>query len=347
MDAWVSRTFAEMTLEQKVGQVLCYRAGDWADETIEMARKGLVGCVSPLYYRGMGDLARVLEFVDALQQASPIPVLIMTGWPHEMPAWGAPPFPDDSSNMVLGATHDPELAYQFARTAASESKAVGFDLTWCGCADVNTNPRNPIIGTVAFGDRPQLVTDMALAYLRGMHEERVIGVAKHFPGHGDTEFDSHRVLQTVPHGRERLEAVELYPYRRLIPAGLRALVTAHLIVPALEPDTRLPATFSRRCIHDLLRTDMGYTRLIVSDSLTMKAIKDNYSVAESLVRAFNAGHDILLQDYNEPPMPSFQAVLDAVNDGSIPVEMLDDAVLRVLEAKAWVGLSERQRPPTV
>ncbi len=228
-----------------------------------------------------------------------------------MQEWGAPPFPDEGSNMVLGATRDPELAYQFARAAACESKAVGFDLVWCPCADVNTNPRNPIIATVSFGDRPELVTEMALAVVRGMQEERVIPNAKHFPGHGDTDFDTHRELGTVPHGRERLEAVELYPYRRLIPAGLRGVMTAHLIFPALEPDTRIPATFSRRCVHDLLRTDMGFTGLIVSDSLTMKAIKDRFSVAESLVRAFNAGHDILLQDYHEPPMPSFQAVLDA------------------------------------
>ncbi len=343
MDTWVSRTFGGMTLEQKVGQVICYRAGNWADETLEMARKGLVGCVSPVYYKGMSDFGRALEFMNALQEASPVPVLFLSGWAHDMQEWGAPPFPDEGSNMVLGATRDPELAYQFARAAARESKAVGFDLVWCPCADVNTNPRNPIIATCSFGDRPELVTEMALAVVRGMQEERVIPNAKHFPGHGDTDIDTHRGLGTVPHDRERLEAVELYPYRRLIPAGLRGVMTAHLIVPALEPDTRIPATFSRRCVHDLLRTDMGFTGLIVSDSLTMKAIKDNFSVAESLVRAFNAGHDILLQDYHEPPMPSFQAVLDAVNDGTIAIEMLDAAVLRVLEAKAWVGLSERKR----
>ncbi|MFB3882983.1 MAG: glycoside hydrolase family 3 protein [Armatimonadota bacterium] len=343
MNEWVSRTFAGLTVEEKVGQVICYRAGEWADETLEMARKGLVGCVSPLYYEGMSDFESAVGFMNALQEASPIPVLFLSSWAHERPQWGTSPLPSAGSAMALGATRDTELAYQFGRVAARESKAVGFDLVWEPCVDVNTNPRNPIIATRSFGDRPELVTEMALAVVRGMQEERVLPNAKHFPGHGDTDFDTHRELGTVPHDRARLEAVELYPYRRLIAAGLRGVETAHLIFPALEPDTRLPATFSRRCIHDLLRADMGFEGLIVSDSLTMKAIKDNYSVAESLVRTFNAGHDILLQDYNEPPMPSFQAVLDAVNDGSISMEMLDAAVLRVLEAKAWAGLPERGR----
>jgi beta-N-acetylhexosaminidase len=343
MRDWVSRTFAAMTLEEKVGQVICYRAAKWADETIDMARKGLVGCVSPLYYQGMSDLDNALEFMNALQDASPTPVLFLSGWAHEMSNWGTSPLPGAGSAMALGAARSPDLAYQFGRIAARESKAIGFDLVWEPCVDVNTNPQNPIIATRSFGDRPELVTEMALAVVRGMQEERVIPNAKHFPGHGDTSFDTHRTVGTVPHHRDRLEAVELYPYRHLIPAGLRGVMTVHLIFPALDSNTAVPATFSRRCIRDLLRAEMGFKGLIVSDSLTMKAIRDSFSVAESLVRTFNAGHDILLQDYDEPPMPSFQALLDAVNDGITPMDVLDAAVLRVLQAKAWVGLPERGR----
>ncbi len=343
MHDWVSRTFAAMTLQEKVGQVICCRASKWADETIAMAGKGLVGCVAPLYYQGMSELDTALEFMNALQGASPIPVLFLGGWAHEMPHWGTSPLPGAGSAMALGAARNTDLAYQFGRTAARESKAVGLDLVWEPCVDVNTNPRNPIIATRSFGDQPELVTEMALAVVRGMQAERVIPNAKHFPGHGDTDFDTHRTLGTVPHRRERLEAVELYPYRHLIPAGLRGVMTVHLAFPALDSNTTIPATFSRRCIHDLLRTDMGFEGLIVSDSLTMRAIKSNFPVAESLVRTFSAGHDILLQDYDEPPMPSFRALLDAVNDGTIPMELLDAAVLRVLEAKAWVGLPERER----
>jgi len=338
---WAEKTLASLTLEQKVGQVICYRATKWAEETLDLARQGLVGAVSPLYYDGMRDMDACIRFMNDLQAASPVPILFLSGWAHEKPAWGGTPFPGAGSAMLLAATRDAGLARRFGAMAAVESKAVGFDCVWEPCVDVNTNPRNPIIGTRAFSDQPGLVTDMAIAVVQGMQEHRCLPNVKHFPGHGDTDFDTHVKIGVVPHNRGRLDAVELAPYPPLIRAGLRGVMTAHLVFPALDATPGLPATFSRPAIHGVLRGEMGYEGLIVSDSLTMKAIKDNFGVADALVRSFNAGHDILLQDYNEPPRPSFDAMLQAVRSGAVPMAELDASVRRVLEAKEWVGLPRR------
>ncbi|NLF18445.1 MAG: glycoside hydrolase family 3 protein [Lentisphaerae bacterium] len=342
MGNWADRILRELTLEQKVGQVICYRASRWRDETLALARRGLVGCVSPGYYRGMGSLEAILEFINDLNAASAVPVFCISSSAHARPEFGPTPLPDPGSTMLFGAARDPDLAYRYARCAARESKAMGYDMVWEPCVDVNTEPRNPIIGSRSISDRPELVASIAAAMVRGMQDERVVPNAKHFPGHGDTAFDTHVRIGEVGHPRERLDAVELYPYRELIrSAGLRGIMTAHLVVPALEPDRSLPATFSRRAIHDLLRLEMGFTGLIVSDSLTMKAIKDNFGVAEAAIRAFEAGHDIVLQDYNEPPEPTLEALVQAVSSGRIPMADLDASVRRILEAKEWCGLPGR------
>lgn len=338
---WARQTFANLTLEQKVGQVICFRAHDHADETIDMARRGLVGSVSPGYYANTTSRESIVAFMNALQEASPVPILFLSNFAASSSHWGSTPFPGEQGAMAIGATRDPAMAYTVGRASAIESKAMGIDCVWTPCVDVNTNPGNPIIGTRAFADQPELVVDMALPFVLGMQDAGLIPNAKHFPGHGDTGFDTHREIGVVPHSRERLEQVELYPYRRLIDAGLRGVETAHLIFPALDDESNGPATFSRRCIYDLLRTDMGFEGLIVSDSLTMRAIKDHYSVAESVTRTFNAGHDIVLQDYDEPPMPTFDCLLSAVQEGAVPMAELDASVMRVLEAKEWAGLPER------
>ena len=344
MGEWAKRTFAGLSLPQKVGQVICYRPTQGEGETQTMAAEGLIGAASPTYYAGMmQDPARMIAFMNSLNAASSVPVLFFNNLACEYAHWGATTFPGENSTMALGATRDPELVERIGYLTACECKLFGIDCAWLPCVDVNTNPQNPIIGTRAFGDRPRLVAQLAAAYVRGMQRAMVIPNAKHFPGHGDTAFDTHEQLGVVPHDRKRLEAVELYPYRRLIREGLRGVMTAHLVVPALDATPGLPATLSRRCIHDLLRTKMGFKGLIVSDSLSMKAIRDNFGVDEAVVRTFAAGHDVIMQDYNEPPRPSWEALLRAVTDGRVPLAQLDGAVMRVLEAKEWAGLPGR--PP--
>ena len=306
-----------------------------------MARRSLVGSVSPVYYEGMADLDAMLAFVNELKAVSAVPVLSLSGQACEMHSWGASPLPGENGSMIFGAARDADLCYRCARAASIESKAVGFDCVWSPCADVNTNPRNPIIGTRAFSDRVELVNEMSVVYVRGMQDARVIPNAKHFPGHGDTEFDTHVRVGVIERSREELEAIDLAPYLAMIAAGLRGIMTAHIIYPALDDTPDQPATLSRRCIHGLLREQMGFDGLIVSDSLTMKAIRDHYEVGDAAVRTFQAGHDVLLHDYNEPPQPTFDALLEAARSGAIERTEVDASVMRVLEAKQWAGLHER------
>jgi beta-N-acetylhexosaminidase len=344
MNNWAQQVFDSLSLEQRVGQLICYRASQWADDTIDMARQGLVGGVSPNYYRGMQDSrTAILDFMNALRDASAVPVMMVSSHACEVQRFGATPLPGEGASMMLGATRDTDLAFKVAYAASLESKAFGFDSVWTPCVDVNTNPGNPIIGTRAFSDRPQLVIDMARAVVRGMQDARLIPQAKHFPGHGDTGFDTHVQIGVVEHDRRRLDEVELAPYRALIEDGLRGIETAHIIYPALDDTPDLPATMSQRCIHDLLRDEMGFEGLIFSDSLTMKAIKDHFGVEDAAVRALAAGHDVLLQDYDEPPRPTFDALLKAVTDGVIDRARFEASVMRVLEHKQWCGLDQRGR----
>lgn len=340
MGKWAQETFAKLTLAEKVGQTVCYRASRWRAETVQLAREGLVGAVSPGYYAGMQQLGSIVEYMNELLAASPVPPLFISSNACARPEFGATPFPTENSAMILGAARDPALARQCARLSALESKTMGYSMVWEPSVDVNTQPRNPIIGTRSFSEDPKLVAEMGAAVVEGMQESRVLPNAKHFPGHGDTDFDTHVKIGVVPHDRARLDAVELYPYRALVKTGLRGVMTAHIAFPALDPDTSRPATFSRRAIHDVLRGEMGFQGLIVSDSLTMKAIKDNFSADEAVILAFNAGHDIILQDYNEPPALTLEALLDAVRDGRIPMAELDASVMRILEAKEWCGLAD-------
>jgi beta-N-acetylhexosaminidase len=344
MSNWARDVFESLSLEQQVGQLLCYRATRWADDTIDMARQGLVGAVSPNYYHGMQDSrTAILDFMNALQDASPVPVMMVSSHACEVMRFGATPFPGEGASMMLAASRDADLTFKVAYAASLESKAFGFDSVWTPVVDVNTNPRNPIIGTRAFSDRPELVIDMARAVVRGMQDARLIPQAKHFPGHGDTDFDTHMQIGVVAHNRERLDAVELAPYRALIEDGLRGIETAHIVYPALDDTPNLPATMSRKCIYDLLRGEMGFEGLIVSDSLTMKAIKDHFGVEDAAVRTLAAGHDLLLADYDEPPRPAFDALVKAVADGTVDRAQFEASVMRVLEHKQWCGLPERGR----
>ena len=344
MGTWARQTLAGLSLEEKVGQVICYRPNRGERETVALAAEGRVGAASPTYFAGMApDPARMLAFMNELNQVSSVPVLFFNNLACEYSHWGATPLPGENSTMALGATRDPDLVERVAYAAAWEAKRFGLDCVWVPCVDVNTNPANPIIGTRAFGDRPRLVADLAAAYVRGMQRAGVIPNAKHFPGHGDTAFDTHEQVGVIAHDRPRLDRVELLPYRRLIRQGLRGVMTAHLIVPALDDTPGLPATLSRACIHGLLRQQLKFGGLIVSDSLSMRAIRDNVGVEEAVVRTFLAGHDVIMQDYHELPRPSWEALARAVRDGRVPMAQLDDSVLRVLEAKEWAGLPGR--PP--
>ncbi|QDU72594.1 beta-N-acetylhexosaminidase [Mucisphaera calidilacus] len=229
---------------------------------------------------------------------------------------------------ALGSVNDPVLARKAGEVLGSECRAVGFDLDFAPVLDVDSNPDNPIIATRSIARDAEVVTRLGLELIKGIQDAGVAACGKHFPGHGDTNQDSHLTLPTLKHDMQRLEAVELPPFRAAADADIASIMTAHIIFEAI--DTQHPATMSQPVIHGLLRQSMGYDGVVVSDDLEMKAIANNYAVPEAAVHAIAAGVDLLLCCHtNELANESIDAIAQAVEDGRIPRERLEQANRRL------------------
>ncbi|MCI3920153.1 glycoside hydrolase family 3 protein [Paenibacillus sp. TRM 82003] len=240
-------------------------------------------------------------------------------------------------NMALGATGDPAAAREAARVTAAELTSLGINMNFAPCLDVNNNLANPVIGVRSFGADAERVAAFGVEAVRGYAEGGVIAVAKHFPGHGDTAVDSHRDLPVVPHGKARLSRIELAPFRAAVAAGVPCLMTAHVVFPAVEP-SGLPATLSPAVLTGLLREELGYDGVIVTDCLEMKAIADRYGIARGAVMAIKGGADLVLISHTYAAQKEALAALArAVEDGDIPMRRIDDAVERILRLKAQAG----------
>jgi beta-N-acetylhexosaminidase len=221
-----------------------------------------------------------------------------------------------------------------------EARQAGVQWIYAPVADVNNNPGNPIINTRSFGEDPARVSEFVTQFVRGVEENGGLATAKHFPGHGDTAADSHIDLPVIRADRQRLDSLELVPFRAAINAGVGSIMTGHLNVPALEPDPNTPATLSSHILTDLLRTDLHFQGLVVTDAMDMGGITVRFAPGEAAVRAVLAGADCLLM----PPVPdaAFEALQQAVKSGRISRERLDASVRRILEAKARVGLHKNR-----
>ena len=329
---------AEMTIEEKVGQLIMVGFdGTQANETIEThIRERFVGGVV-LFSRNIQSPKQTAELTNQLQRlagetAHQIPLFIGIdqegGWVIRLKE-GATVLP---GNMALGATGSTELAERAGEITAAELAAVGVNLNFAPVMDVNNNPRNPVIGRRSFGESPELVSRLGVAYIRGLQHNGVLATAKHFPGHGDTTVDSHFDLPTVNHDRERIHALELQPFRAAIDANVAAIMTAHIIYPAFDPDR--PATLSPTILTNLLREELGFNGLLITDDMEMKAIDDRYRSGEAAVMAIEAGADIVMVLWTPAKQNEvFDALLSAVKSGRISQARLDQSVKRVLKSK--------------
>ncbi len=327
-------SLADLTLEQKIGQMMMVRYPD-QDILREMLAQGWAGS----FYFGMRGrpAEQVVETLNSLQRQSLIPAIVAFGSACCTVGTGLV----RGNLMRVGATRAPELAYRLAYLESVEQRAYGFHIPGLPCLDVNTNPANPIINTRAISDDAELVTELGLPLLRAQKDARALSCVMHFPGHGDTAEDSHIRLPTVNRTVEELWDVELLPYRVAIPQGLiPGICTNPNHYPAYEAGPPAPATISRQIITDLLRGALGYQGLIYTDSLTMKPMKDNYGIEEAAILSVLAGQAIILQDYNSDPRITHTALLAAVKSGRIPLEQVDASVARILQAKEWLGLFE-------
>lgn len=331
----------KLTLEQKIAQMIVVRGHDYLQKALDVNAAGRIGAVGAvlLTTKGSRKLEDIVAWVNRFRAEAAAPILFYLDAENGL----ADTFDFGTSFptlMALGATRSRELAYRMGASIAREARAVGFGMVSNPTVDVNSNPDNPIIGTRAISDRVDLIVELASELIRGMQDSGVIPTAKHFPGHGDTEEDSHVSMPTVGRDKDYLLDVDLRPYRELIPQGLMGIMTAHILYPALlgPGEDPVPATLSKAIMTGLVREELGFEGLLVSDSLTMRGIKAQYGIERSAVMAVQAGHDIILQDYESDPEITFGALQEAVRAGDIPVARIDRSVSRILEIKEKLSL---------
>jgi len=335
---------SELSLRDKAAQLIMPWIGGeyWASDadathqTLQLVSEERVGG----FVTGSGaspyDLAAKF---NALQRASRLPLLVAADL-ESGPAQrfrGGTIFP---GNMALGATGREDDAYAVGRVIAREARAVGIHMDFAPVVDVNNNPANPIINIRSFGEDPVHVGRMGAAFIRGLRDNGVLATAKHFPGHGDTGADSHIMLPVIRTDRARLDSIELVPFRIAVHAGVDAVMTAHIALPLVTGDSALPATLSAIVVDTILRGEMGFRGLVVTDALNMGAVVNRYGAAQAAVLALKAGADILLMPTDV--RAAVDAIVNAVASGDIPLERLEQSVQRVLDAKERLGLFRRR-----
>ena len=289
----------------------------------------------------IGSPIEMAAKLNALQRAAPLPLLIasdLEGGTTIRFSAGGTPFP---TQMGVGAGGREEDAYQMGRITALEGRAVGIHLAFAPVADVNSNPDNPIINTRSFGGDPHMVARMVAATIHGMHDNGILATAKHFPGHGDTETDSHLSLPTITAGWARFDTLELVPFRAAVAAGVDAVMSAHIALPALDPGQQRPGTLAPPILTGMLRDSLHFQGLVTTDALNMGAIVKEVGADEAPVLAFLAGSDLLLMPTDVGK--AIDAMVTAIQAGRISQERLDASVRKILEMKDRLGLfSQRE-----
>lgn len=333
--AWVEKILSEMTLEEKVGQLFMIavfsnrREADY--QIVEnQVRKYHLGGVA--FFQG--NALKQAELTNRYQSAAKIPLLVGLDaeWGLGMRLNNTYSFP---KAITIGAAKDPALAEQVGEEIARQCKRIGVHFNFAPVADINSNPKNPVINYRSFGESVPNVSELTAAFVRGHRKQQVMTSAKHFPGHGDTQVDSHYDLPVLNHTLQHIRDVESAPFRALIKDSVASVMIGHLNVPAL--DKGVPATVSEKVIKDYLQKELGFEGLVISDALNMRGLLKSFPVGEAEVRAFKAGNDMLLQTANLDK--AYNAVLDACINGTITEAELDESVRKILKAKFWVGLN--------
>ena len=348
---WVEKTLASLTLREKIGQLIMpWVGGDYAavgSPEFEQVRRwvqddgvgGLVLSIGlPLSYAAK---------LNELQTRARVPLLIASDMengpgmrlgniyalPSLLPQGGGTMFPPV---MALGAIGSDELAYKLGQVLGTEARAIGVHMVFGPVLDVNSNPLNPVINTRSFGENPLLVSRLALAYIRGARSTGLMSTGKHFPGHGDTDIDSHLDLPTIRADRAHLDSVDFPPFRAAIGEGIDAIMTAHIAVVGVEGTDAGPATLSHGFMTGILRDEMHFGGVLFTDAMTMGGVAKRYGATEPLIMAVEAGADVLLMPRNVPD--AITTVVDAVKSGRLTESRIDASVRRILAAKTRAGL---------
>jgi beta-glucosidase-like glycosyl hydrolase len=335
-EKWVDSILSSMTIDEKIGQLFMIQAYSNLDSVHENEIKEMIEeyHVGNLIFM-QGTPTKQAELTNKYQSLSKVPLMIgFDGeWGLDMRLKNAYRFP---WNMTLGAIQDNSLIYKFGEHIGNHAKRIGIHVNFAPVVDINTNPLNPIIGNRSFGENKINVTQKAIAFSKGMQSMGVLANAKHFPGHGDTSTDSHLKLPVLNFNRQRLDSVELYPYKRVFDAGMASVMTAHLSIPVLEPNPKLPTSLSSNVVTDLLKYKLGFLGLIFTDGLNMKGAANYSSPSEINLAAILAGNDILLIPHDIPE--TINLFKTSIQTGVLSYERIDESVRKILLAKYKVGL---------
>lgn len=335
---WVDKTYNSLSQDEKLGQLFIValytnKGNDFINNIRNIVTKDKIGGLILM----QDDAGREINLVNEFQKKSKIPLMI--GMDAE---WGlyqrittAHKFP---WAITLGAIQDKNLIYEMAQKIAEDCKRMGINWDFAPVIDVNTNPSNPIIGNRSFGSDVQNVINSALAYANGLQDANILGAVKHFPGHGDTDKDSHLDLPVVPHHLERLNSIELSPFKALMNKGIGGVMVAHLYVPSLEPQKGIPASISKNIITGILKEKLGYKGLIITDALNMGAVASKYKAGELDALAFKAGNDIML--FSQDVATGKKLIQQAIDKGEISQNRVEESVKKILLTKYFLGLDK-------
>lgn len=351
-EKWARHTLAKMSLDEKLGQmVVVYYWGRFTSQEdprfrqlLHRVKENRVGGIMLEARRTPAGIERGQVYpsaalVNELQRVAKIPLLVAADFENGT-AMRLEEGTSLPSAMAVAATGDPQFAYVAGKITALEARAAGLNWIFAPVCDVNSNPENPIINTRSYGEDPSRVAEFVSQYIRGVQENGAMATAKHFPGHGNVNTDSHISVPVIPSSAAELERIELVPFRAAIAAGAGAVMSGHLAVPALEPEPDTPATLSPRTWTDLLRKKMGFEGIGVTDALDMGGVTTIDSAPNIAVRAIRAGADVLLIPPN--PDAAIAALKQAVESGELPLARVNEAVLRILRAKADLELETRR-----
>jgi len=341
----------ETSLRKKIGQLFMvgFDALEVNEHITRMILQYHVGGII-LFRRNVNTPEQVAKLCRDLQEVnatvSDIPLLISIDQEGGMVMrveHGVTPIPSAMAFQEAGSIQDCE---QLSRISAEEMRQIGINMNLAPVLDVNNNPKNPVIGVRAYGEDPATVIDYGMAAMRGIQSSGLVATVKHFPGHGDTSADSHYAMPVVPHDRQRLDSIELPPFKAAIAQGVHAIMTAHVVFPAIEPEPNLPATLSKAVLTDLLRHELGFNGVIITDCLEMAAISDGVGVAKGAVATLRAGADIVLVSHlEERQIAAIEAVVGAAESAAIDVNDIDRSVRRVQQLKQLDAVSAWRKLP--
>ncbi|MCG1035583.1 glycoside hydrolase family 3 N-terminal domain-containing protein [Polaribacter sargassicola] len=335
-EIWVDSIINNMTLDEKIGQLFMIQAYSNKDKKhedfiTEMITKYHVGNL--IFMQGTPE--KQAELTNKYQSSAKVPLMI--GFDGE---WGLDMRLKDTYrfpwNMTLGAIKNDSLIKEFGKRLGEHCKRLGIHINFAPVVDINTNPDNPIIGNRSFGESKENVTEKAIAFTQGMQSMGVLANGKHFPGHGDTATDSHHTLPVLNFDKNRLDSIELYPYKKVFDAGIASVMTAHLSIPSLEPNNRLPTSLSKNVVTDLLQQQLGFLGLVITDGLNMKGAANYATSAEINLAALQAGNDMLLIPQNIPA--TVNLIKKAIELNTLSEEKLEASVRKIIRAKYWAGL---------